>query len=173
MTIHGGDPFDTGEREPSRQLRARLGGRVTLWTSGTTPSTGPGGARGAAGLTVTSMMVAGGDTWRVLALLDPAADLTETLLATEQAVVSLLSGADRYLAEAFGGTVPAPGGPFRLTAWEETPWGPRLATARTWAGVRLLDASSVGWSTLVTCAVEKAVAGTDDEPLHHRLGRYV
>ncbi len=73
----------------------------------------------------------------MLALLDPDADLTETLLATGRAVVQLLAWDDRDLAEMFAGTAPAPGGTFRQAEFVPTPWGPRLATARTWAGVRL------------------------------------
>ena len=71
MTIHPGHPFAEDDPDPVRRFRGRLGAAVTLWTAG--------GAGDRAGLTVTSLMVAGGDPGRVLALLDPDADLTARL----------------------------------------------------------------------------------------------
>ena len=58
-----------------------------------------------------------------------------------------------------------------MADFEPTPWGPRLARATTWAGVRLEGTTEVGWSTLVTCVLEEVVVG-DDDPLVHRRGRY-
>ena len=57
-------------------------------------------------------------------------------------------------------------------AFEDTDWGPRLASAPTWGGVRLSDARDVGWSSLVTCTLEHVVVGADDDPLLHRRGRF-
>jgi flavin reductase (DIM6/NTAB) family NADH-FMN oxidoreductase RutF len=118
-------------------------------------------------------MVANGEPARVLALVDPDSDLADVVARTGRAVVQLLSWADRDLAEAFAGTAPAPGGPFKAATFEETPWGPRLATARTWAGTVLESAAEVGWSRLLTLAVEEVTVGDDDQPLVHRRGRYV
>ena len=56
----------------------------------------------------------------------------------------------------------------------DSEWGPRLAHATTWAGVRLEDSSEVGWSRLLTCAVEHLEVGEEDlEALMHRRGRWV
>ena len=166
MTIHSDHPFLEPDRDPVRRLRGRLGGAVTLWTSGADD--------GRAGLTVTSVLVAAGEQGRVLALLDPDSDLAVTLEATGTAVVTVLTWDDRELAEAFAGTMPAPGGAFRMAGFEATPWGPRLASATTWAGVRLEGRTEVGWSTLVTCVVDELAVGDGDspEPLVHRRGRY-
>ena len=71
MTIHAGHPFPTPD-DPVRRLRGRLGGTVSLWTAGDDVER--------AGLTVTSWLVAGGEPGRVIALLDPDADLTELLV---------------------------------------------------------------------------------------------
>jgi len=137
---------------------------VSLWTAGD--------EAGRAGLTVTSFLVGAGEEARVLALLDPDADLTERLLGSGRGVVQLLTWDDRNLAEIFAGTAPAPGGRFRQAEFVATDWGPRLARATTWAGVRLESDREVGWSTLVTTVVEHLEVGDDVEPLRHHRGRY-
>lgn len=164
MTIHSEHPFLDPEPDPVRRFRARLGGAVTLWTSADD--------RGRAGLTVTSVMLAAGEPARLLALLDPDSDLAETLERSRRAVVSLLAWEHRDLADAFAGVAPAPGGPFRTGEFEDTDWGPRLVTDGSWAGVALESTTPVGWSSLVTCAVEHVEIGADDSALVHRRGRY-
>jgi flavin reductase (DIM6/NTAB) family NADH-FMN oxidoreductase RutF len=164
VTIHAEHPFRDPEPDPLRRLRGRVGGTVSLWTSG--------GQGEHAGLTVTSFLVAAGEDGRVLGLLDPDADLTARLRGSGRAVVQLLTWEHRDLADIFAGTAPAPGGMFRQAEFETTPWGPRLVTASTWAGVRLEAEEPIGWSTLVTTVVEQLEVGGDDEPLRHRRGRY-
>ena len=167
MTIHASHPFADPEPDPVRRFRGGVGGTVSLWTAGSEDDR--------AGLTVTSFLVAAGEESRVLALLDPDADLTEALLDTGRAVVQLLTWADRDLAEMFAGTAPAPGGAFRQAPFEQTEWGARLASATTWAGVRVESEQPVGWSRLVTTVVEHLEVGDDGdvgEPLRHHRGRY-
>ena len=162
MTIHSEHPF----AQPSddvRRLRGRIGGSVTLWTSGPP----------AAGLTVSSVMVANGPSAHVVGLLDPDADLTDALLSSGRGVVQLLSWRHRDLAEVFAETAPAPGGKFAQADFTDTAWGPRLTDGTTWAGVTLEDHREVGWSLLVTCRIEELEIGDDDAPLTHRRGRYV
>jgi flavin reductase (DIM6/NTAB) family NADH-FMN oxidoreductase RutF len=168
VTIHSEHPFSDPEpdRDPVRRLRGRLGGSVTLWT------TGAGPAR--TGLTVSSLLVAHGDPARVMGLLDPDADLVSALEETGTAVVGLLTWAHRDLADAFAGVAPAPGGPFRLGGWTDSPWGPVLEGVPAWAGIRIERPSTeVGWSLLVTGVVEHVEILDDIEPLVHRRGRYV
>ncbi|MER6941363.1 flavin reductase family protein [Nocardioides sp. NPDC127514] len=145
-------------------MRGRLGGRVSLWTSGPADSS--------AGLTVSSLMVANGSPGAVLGLLDPDSDLRDELEETGVGVVSLLHWRHRDLAEAFGGTAPAPGGAFRFGSWETTEFGRRLADAPTWAGVRLVSMQEIGWSALATCEIVSLEVGDDADPLVHRHGRY-
>ena len=133
MTIHSEHPFLDPDPDPVRRLRGRLGGAVTLWTSGSEEW---------AGLTVTSLMVAGGEPGRVLALLDPDSDLADVLGGTGRAVVHLLEWGHRNLAEAFAGQLPSPGGPFRMGEWEQTEHGPRLLSASDGP-----TSSSLAWST--------------------------
>ena len=164
MTIHDEHPFADPEPDPVRRFRGRVGGTVSLWTSGS--------ETGRAGLTVTSFLVAAGEQARLLALLDPDADLTEALLATGAGVVHLLGWEHRDLAEMFAGTAPAPGGRFSHAEFEQTEWGPRLVSATSWAGVRLEAEQQVGWSTLVTTVVERIEVGDADDPLRHHRGRF-
>ncbi len=164
MTIHDEHPFADPEPDPVRRFRGRVGGTVSLWTSGADALR--------AGLTVTSFLVGAGEQARLLALLDPDAALTETLLATGRGVVQLVAWQHRDLAEMFAGTAPAPGGMFSHAEFEQTDWGPRLADATSWAGVRLEADQQVGWSTLVTTVVERLEVGDDDDPLWHRRGRF-
>jgi flavin reductase (DIM6/NTAB) family NADH-FMN oxidoreductase RutF len=161
LTIHSGHPFADPDPDPIRRFRGRLTGTVALVTSGR------------AGLTVSSLMVANGEPARVLALVDPDSDLADEVGRTGRAVVQLLSWPHRDLADAFAGTSPSPGGPFRAGSFEDTDWGPRLVDATTWAGTTLESAVPVGWSTLLTLVVEVVTVGDDDQPLVHRRGRYV
>lgn len=167
MTIHTSHPFlePEGDRDPVRRLRARQGGTVSLWTAGAEDDR--------AGLTVSSWLVAGGEPGRVLALLDPDADLTDVLLSTGRGVLQLLAWPDRGLADVFAGTAPAPGGPWRLAEWLPTEHGPRLAHATTWATIEVETEVEVGWSRLVTCALVDVSVGEDTDPLVHRRGRFV
>ncbi len=168
MTIHTEHPFLDPDSDPVRRLRGRLGGAVTLWTSGGAPD---GTAR--AGLTVSSVMVAGGEPGRLLALVDPDCALRDVLEETGRGVVHLLRWADLDLAEVFAGQMPAPGGQFTTAAWEQTTSGPRLLSALTWADVEVESIETVGWSDLVVARIEEVVVGPDDHPLEHRRGRYL
>jgi len=165
MTIHTSHPFADPDPDPIRGLRGRLGGAVTLWTAGE--------GQDRAGLTISSLMVANGETAHVLALVDPDSGLLEILREAGRGVVSVLSWSDRALAEVFAGTAPAPGGQFAQAGFEQTPWGPRLTSALTYAHVVPVDESLLGWSVLLTCRVEEAFLGDEDGPmLGHRRGRF-
>ena len=169
MTIHGDHPFvdPEGDRDAARQFRGRLAGVVSLWTAESSDH------RGRAGLTISSFIVAAGDPAHVLALIDLESDLAAALDDTGRAVVQLLEWGHQQLAEAFAGRFPSPGGPFRMGEWLDTEWGPRLADAPTWAGVRIDGPTrQVGWLALVDAAIEHVEVGGDAPALVHRRGRY-
>jgi flavin reductase (DIM6/NTAB) family NADH-FMN oxidoreductase RutF len=169
VTIHSEHPFSDpeSERDAARRLRGRLGGAVSLWTANTSDH------RARAGLTVSSLMVATGEPPHVLALLDSESDLAAALDDTGVAVVQLLEWDHQQLAEAFASRFPSPGGPFRMAEWVDTEWGPRLADASTWAGVRLAgEPRLVGWYSLVDAVIEHVDVGAETTPLIHRRGQY-
>lgn len=165
MTIHADHPFADPDPDPVRRLRGRIGGAVTLWTTGDL-------ADRPAGLTISSVMVARGEPGRVLALVDPDSGLRDGLEASGRAVVHLLQWRHRDLAEVFAGLMPAPGGAFRQAAWQQGSHGPVLEPAPTHALVELDDVRPVGWSDLVEAHVVDVVVRPDEQPLEHRRGRY-
>jgi 3-hydroxy-9,10-secoandrosta-1,3,5(10)-triene-9,17-dione monooxygenase reductase component len=163
VTIHHGDPFSTPEqdRSPARRLRGRLVAPVTLWT-----------APGPAGLTVSSTLVADGDPARVLGLIDDESDLWEALAKQGRFTISLLRAGQQQIADRFAGLAPAPGGLFAQEEWRDTPHGPVLATASTWAGCRLDASRRFGWALLVEGTIEQIALGVEDLPLSHYRGGY-
>jgi flavin reductase (DIM6/NTAB) family NADH-FMN oxidoreductase RutF len=167
VTIQSAHPFadPEGTRDAARRLRGRLSARVGLWTTGD--------GRERAGLTVSSMLVVGGEPPLVVGMLDPDSALAEALDVGSRVVVQLLGWEHRDLAEQFAGLMPAPGGAFAAATWEQTAAGPRLASASTWATGTVADVRLLGWSLEVACTLDEIVLGTDEEPLVHRRGRYV
>lgn len=167
MTIHNSHPFapDPADRDAARRLRGRLGGTVSLWTSGSGDA--------CAGLTVSSLMVATGEPAYVVGLIDPDSDLHDALVSTGRGVVQLLRWEHHQLADMFAGAAPAPGGLFRQASFTATAWGPLLADATTWAGVILESTTPLGWSAQVVCEIESVTLGDDPDPLVHRRGRYL
>lgn len=164
VTIHSDHPFlpPSGDRDPLRQLRGRMPAPVTVWASGT------GAVR--TGLTVSSVIVANGEPAHVLAVIDADSDWWAS--GPESVVVNVLSQEHRFLADAFAGTAPAPGGPFTLGVWTDSAWGPVLDQSAGWLGVRLLgEPRAVGWGLLVEGVVEHVEIG-ETAALIHLRGRY-
>lgn len=165
VTIHSDHPFlpPDDERAPLRRLRGRMPAPVTVWTSGS------GASR--RGLTISSVLVADGEPARVLGLVDADSDFWES--GPTSWVVNVLGTDHRFLADAFAGTAPAPGGPFTLGAWTDSAWGPVLSDSSGWMGVRLdgADPREVGWGLLVEGVIEHVEVG-DTPAMMHVRGRY-
>lgn len=170
MTIHSEHPFEDPQalRDPVRRLRGRLGGTVSLWT------TGDGADFAWAGLTISSRMIAAGSPGHALALIDPDSAFAETLVRSRTAVLHLLDWEHRTLADAFAGVSPAPGGAFRMGEWTQSEWGPLLSGVSAWAGLRLVEGElhAVGWSVLADGLIEHVEIAGDRSPLVHLRGRY-
>ena len=161
--IHSTDPFAVPETEKSqfRRLRGRLAATVTLWT-----------APGPAGLTVSSAVIADGDPGRVLGLIDEESDFWEAATAAGRFAVTVLTPADRQLADRFAGLFPAPGGLFATGDWAQTHYGPVPAHATTWAGCRLDGSRPYGWALLLDGVIETCSFPGAGPPLIHYRGRY-
>jgi flavin reductase (DIM6/NTAB) family NADH-FMN oxidoreductase RutF len=169
VSIHSEHPFlpPTDARDPVRRLRGRLPLPVSVWT------TELDGRR--VGWAVSSMLLGEGEPAEVLGLLDEDAELADALQQTRTFAVSLLGWAQRNLADAFAGVMPAPGGAFRLGQWTDTTWGPVLAGCTGWVGARLVDGEPghAGWSLLVRATVEHVqVDEPSDGVLGYLHGRY-
>jgi flavin reductase (DIM6/NTAB) family NADH-FMN oxidoreductase RutF len=173
VTIHAGHPFATPEpdRSPLRRWRGRMSAPVSVWAAGD--------GAGRTGWTLSSFLVADGEPPEVLGLLDEDSALADRLTAAEPEgatlTVNLLGWTHRGLADAFAGLAPAPGGPFTLGAWQPSDWGPVLADAPGWLGVRLVgEPQPAGWSLLVRAVVEHVELGPEppDGMLGHVRGRY-
>ncbi|GAA1693880.1 hypothetical protein GCM10009765_48930 [Fodinicola feengrottensis] len=166
--IHPEHPFaaPADARDPARQLRGRLVAPVTVWTAGS--------GSAAAGLTVSSMLMAGGEPPTVCGLLDPDSDLAEAVGDSGQAVINVLRWPHRTIADVFAGLHPSPGGPFRTGEWSAGPVGPVLADAAAVAIVTVVEQRPMGWSSLVTATVDdiQLLDSDDDDLLAYVRGRY-
>jgi flavin reductase (DIM6/NTAB) family NADH-FMN oxidoreductase RutF len=165
VTIHSDHPFvpADGDKDQLRRLRGRMPAPVTVWAAGA------GAQR--RGLTVSSLLLAAGEPDRVVGLIDPDSDFWESAPTTW--TVNVLGAEHQFLADAFAGTAPAPGGPFTLGQWSDSEWGPVLAGTTGWIGVRLDESEPrpVGWNLLVEGIVESVTVQTADALVHLR-GRY-
>lgn len=156
MTIHSDHPFAAPEpeRDPLRRVRGRLAAPVTVWACGT--------GRERVGLTVSSVLVVEGEPAHLLGLIDPLSDLAERLVVGQPCTVSVLAVGQEFLAGAMAGHEPAPGGPFTIGAWNDTPAGPHLAGAAAVVEAVVSERREVGWSLLVEVEVTSAAVGHAD-----------
>ena len=167
MTIHASNPFATpeGNRSPIRRLRGRLPAPVTIWTAGAGPH--------AAGLTVSSVLVADGDPGRIAGIIDEESDLWEAMQSSGRAAITLLHQGEHLLADRMAGILPTPGGRFAEGEWVATPYGPVPAHANTWAGVILDGSRPFGYGLLVEVTIDQITVPEDPaRPLIHVRGRY-
>ena len=167
MTISPSDPFATPaeQRSPVRRLRGRLAAPVTLWT-------GYDAGHRPAGLAVSSTVVVDGEPGRVLGVLDEESELWAAVEETGRFALTVLTPADRQLADKVAGLMPAPGGVFAGDGWRDSGYGPVPAGRGTVAGCRLDAAKPFGWGLLVEATIERIELGDAEPPLIHHRGRY-
>ena len=145
---------------------------VSVWAAGQ--------GAGRAGWTLSSFLVIDGEPAEVIGVLDEDSALAERLTASEPVsgssfTVNLLGWQHRWVADAFAGAAPAPGGPFTVGSWRDTLWGPVLDDAPGWLGVRLRSVPDhAGWSLLVRGDVDHVEIGSDpaEGMLAYVRGRY-
>ena len=164
MTIHTDHPFEEplSQRSQVRRWRGRLPAGVTV------VATGRGSER--VGLTVSSLAIVEGETSYVVFWIDPASDVADSLrVGTRLNVIQFIRG-DEYLADAFAGLGPAPGGPFTLAPWRESDYGPQL-DGRTSLGAEVTGIGVLGWSKQITARIED-MTFVEAETLAHVRGQY-
>ena len=169
VTIQHSHPFAVGEqdRNPLRRFRGRMASPVSIWAATAH------GTR--AGWTLSSFLVADGDPGEVIGLIDEESPLADVLAESPTLTISLLGWGQRALADAFAGVAPAPGGPFALSNWQDTDWGPVLENSLGWIGARLkADPDHAGWGLLLRAVVERVEIQADpaDDLLCYVRGRY-
>ena len=165
VTIHHEHPFVTppASRDALRQFRGRLPAPVTVVATGDGPTR--------VGLTVSSLLIVPGETGQLVLIVDPDSDLGSALALGQMLTVSVLGPNDTYLAEAFAGLAPAPGGLFRLGRWRQTSWGPVLEGS-AWLAGTVSGLHPLGRALEVTARVE-GVDLTRTGVLVHQRGRYL
>lgn len=164
MTIHSEHPFlpEPEDRSPVRRWRGRLPAPVTI------VATGRGADR--VGLTVSSLVIVDGEPAHIVVWIDPDSDLADELVVGSSLTVTQLIDGDDYLADAFAGTVPAPGGPFTIGEWRDVEAGPVLVD-RTWLAATVTEYRELGWSRAVTARIAHMEFAAHDTLTHVR-GRY-
>lgn len=164
--IHDDHPFQTPpeDRDAVRRFRGRLAAPVTLVTAG------PAGH--AAGLTVSSLMVAEGDPPMVVALIGTTTDLWEAIEATGRFVVHILDDSRRDDADAFAGFRPRPGGPFAGVAVEHTDWGPMLVDVPNRIYCRRSTVTDLPFHALVLAEIERVEIDDLEDPAVYFRGEH-
>ena len=167
IRIGGQHPFamPPDRRSPARRLRGRLLAPVTVWTAGSPPT--------AAGLTVSSVLVAEGQPARLLGLIDPTSALWEAVQQAGAFVVHVLQAGDRALAERFAEIRPPVRGAFAGLEVTGSRWGPLLGGRRSWAACSLAGSTPTGYAELVEGAIERLELPDGEDPLAWLHGRYV
>jgi flavin reductase (DIM6/NTAB) family NADH-FMN oxidoreductase RutF len=169
VTIHHSHPFAVAEqdRRPLRRFRGRMASPVSIWAAAANDVR--------AGWTLSSFLVADGDPGEVIGLIDEESPLADVLVESPTLTINLLGWGQRRLADAFAGVAPAPGGPFALSNWRDSEWGPVLETSLGWIGARLTtDPDRAGWGLLLRAVVERVEIQPDpaDDLLCYVRGRY-
>lgn len=164
MTIHSDHPFVPPERDRSlgRRLRGRLPAPVAILTTGV--------GRERVGLTVSSLLIVDGEPVQLIAMVDPDSELGESIELGTRVAVSLCAPGDEFLADAFAGIAPAPGGLFTLGSWEQTEFGPSLAD-HSWVGAQVTQVRELGWYLEVLAELHD-IHLTDKQSMGHHRGRY-
>lgn len=164
--IHRDHPFSTPPelREPARRFRGRLVSPVTIWTAGTLAD--------GSGLTVSSMIVAEGESSSVFGLVGVVSDLRDAIDHTGAFVVHVLGHEDRLLADRFALRMPSPGGLFAGLDIEATSWGPAIAKLPTRVYCRHAESTDTGNHMLVRGVIEQVELDDLERPLTYFRGRY-
>lgn len=162
----GSDPFEVppSARDRTRRLRGQLPAPVTAWTT-----YGPDGTP--MGITVSSVLIAEGDTPSVLGLIAPMSDFWEALRVSKRFVMHVLDAQHTRIADQFA--LRYPGGPFEGLEFSRSDHGPLLDGVEIRAMCTMSAYLEEGYSLLVRASLDEAELAADPaQPLVHYRGRY-
>ena len=163
----GSDPFwlPVDAKDPVRRLRGQLPAPVTVWTAAS-PDGSP------VGITVSSVLIAEGDTATVIGLIAPLSDFWDAVQITRRFLVHVLSADQVRVADQFA--LRYPGDPFEGLATSNSEHGPILDGSATWAKCCLDSHMEVGWSVLAKGLIVDIMAAANPRlPLVNYRGRYL
>ena len=163
----GSDPLslDLDAKEPARRLRGQLAAPVTVWTTNA-----PDGS--SSGITVSSVLIADGETPSIMGLVAPLSDFWDAVKITKRFVVHVLSADQMRMADQFA--LRYPGDSFDGLSVSQSDHGPLLPDVATHAKCSLIASLEAGWSLLLKGSIDVIAAAADPAPplLHYR-GRYL
>lgn len=164
--IHHEHPFLDPEasRDPIRRFRGRLSSPVTVVTAG--------GERDRAGLTVSSLLVAGDAAPLLEFVVGPDSYLLDAIQAHRAFVVHVLDSGQRDLSDRFAGVRPSPGGPFAGLEVSGSEYGPVLAACRTRASCDLAGVRHGDGFAVVEGAIAEVSVHELGSPLQWFRGSY-
>jgi len=164
--IHDEHPFTDPEdqRNPIRRFRGRLSAPVTIVTAGSQSSR--------TGLTVSSLVVAGGGEPKVHFVLGPESYLWDAIQASGRFVVHVLDASQHALSDQFAGVRPSPGGPFTGLDVGDSSHGPLLESCSTRAYCTLDSVVEGDGYLLVEGAIESVDLHDLTAPLQWFRGSY-
>jgi 3-hydroxy-9,10-secoandrosta-1,3,5(10)-triene-9,17-dione monooxygenase reductase component len=163
----GRDPFavPNEERDPTRRVRGRLPAPVTVWTT-----YAPGGSP--AGITVSSILIAEGDSPSVLGLVAPVSDFWEAAQRSKRLVVHVLNASQVRAADQFA--LRYPGDPFEGLSVSTSGYGPVIDGVGTQIHCTIVSYVEAGYALLVRASIDSTDLAADPaSPLVHYRGRYV
>ena len=162
----GSDPYAVplDAKDHTRQLRGQLPAPVTVWTAN-----GPNRTR--TGITVSSVLVAEGDTPSILGLIAPLSEFWDAVQITKRCVVHVLGKHQTRAADQFALRYPV--NPFEGLQVSTSEYGPVLDDVVTRARATLTGFVETGYSVLVRAALDEfELADDPPRPLIHYRGRY-
>ncbi len=162
----GSDPFELSddERDPIRRLRGRLPMPVTIWTA-------YGEEDLAAGITVSSAIVAEGDPPSVLGLVAPDSAFWDSVRTSKRFVVHVLNQDQSRIADQFA--LRYPGDPFEGLSIAASEHGPVLCDVGTRSDCTLTGYLDGGYSLLIRGSIDEVDLDPNPiQPLIHYRGRY-
>ena len=163
----GSDPNrpPVDDMDPVRRLRGQLNAPVTVWTTYADD-------RSQIGITVSSLLIAEGDTPSIMGLISPLSDFWDAVQVTKRFIVHVLSADQVDIAERFA--LRYPGDLFEGLSTTRSDHGPLLEDVPTRAKCSVTAQLEAGWSTLLKGALEEATATEDPPlPLVHYRGHYL